>query len=507
MVAGETRSRGLRALSIAVAVLWAALLVTIPFTSHPWTASLVRWGTVSPLAALPLIGLTLLWLPIHFLRVRSIPKLSIPLLIFVLLAVMGSLLAFFLPLYPAFGQTVPGRELRSLLTLGAGVAFYLVASTWPDSENRLQFSLRWLYVGAGLLLIYSTFQILTLPSADHPVPESLIRLHRLFTVRDPFRARVTGFAYEPSWLGNQLVILYIPIFLGCLITGYSAFARKGRWASIELVLLLWSLVVLFFTFARLAWISMALLALVLLIVGSSRVSEALARRFGRGSLKRSPSRLTSAVAGSVALAVLLGALVVVASLLDERIAGLFEVNLTGSFSGRHPWPYQLANELKYAERLMYWVSGLRVFSMYPVLGVGLGNVGFLMASTVPAYGYYLPEIIRTIHLGRFGFPNAKSLWVRLLAETGIVGFAVFVSWLIVLAVAAARVVRNSKGVLRAVGLAALFALLAQITEGFSMDTFGLPHFWIILGLLTAAHSVRSKMIDSGPPVPTANSPS
>lgn len=438
---------------------------------------------MTPLAVLPLIGLSLLWLPLHLIRAGSIPKLSYPLLAFVIVAIVASLFALFLPIYPAFSQTMLSRELRSLLTLAAGVAFYLVASIWPNSPLRLKFSLRWLYVGAVLLLLYSSFQLATLPGIDNPVSEPLIRLHRFFTVRDPLRARVTGFAYEPSWLGNQLLILYIPLWLGSVLSGYSVYSRKRGLLSLEFAMLLWSLVVLFFSFARLAWLSFFLVVAVVLILGSGRIWERLGGRY-RGARRLLP-RLVTTAAGFVSMAVIAALLVLAASFLDKRISDSLSVDLSAIFSGQHPWLYRLANELKSAERLMYWVSGLRIFSLYPVLGVGLGNAGFLMSTTMPAFGYHLPEIIRAVHLGAFGFPNPKSLWVRLLAETGVVGFSFFVSWLGVLGLAAIRLVRNHKGMTRAVALAALLALLAQITEGFSVDTFGLPHLWIMLGLLTA----------------------
>ena len=492
----ESRPPHRSAIDTAIKVLWFALLVSIPFTSHPLTAELIRWSPVSPLAVLPLIGLALLWLPQYLSRTRSVPKLSIPLLAFVLVVIVASLVAQFLPIYPAFNQTVFGRELRSMLTLGAGVAVYLVASTWPGSSSRLKISLRWLYIGGILLLLYSSFQIATLPGIDDPVPEPLIRLHRFFTVRDPLRARITGFAYEPSWLGNQLVTLYIPLWLGAVISGYSAFSRRSGWISLEMLLALWALVILFFSFARLAWISLFLIVGVLLIAGSGRVAERVAERFGfnersRKDTQRVLPRIVILAIGTLGLLVVIAAVVFAASILDERVARILETDLSNVFSGRDPWPYLLANALRSGERLMYWTSGLRVFSTYPVIGVGLGNTGFLMTETMPAFGYRLPEIIQAVHLGEFGFPNPKSLWVRLLAETGIVGFTLFVTWLILLGVAAARLVRTHKGLARAIGLAALLALLAQITEGFSLDTFGLPHLWVMLGLLTAASQVYS----------------
>ena len=84
------------------------------------------------------------------------------------------------------------------------------------------------------------------------------------------------------------------------------------------------------------------------------------------------------------------------------------------------------------------------------------------------------------------FPNPKNLWVRLLAETGVAGFTAFGSWLGLLALSAWNVWKRGSGVRRVIGLAALFTLLAQVGEGFSLDSFALPQLWVMLGLMTAA---------------------
>ncbi len=139
---------------------------------------------------------------------------------------------------------------------------------------------------------------------------------------------------------------------------------------------------------------------------------------------------------------------------------------------------------------MYWASGFNVFSKYPFLGVGLGNAGFFFLDTVPAYGYRLTEIINIIN-GAPQFPNPKNLWVRLLAETGIVGFSIFISWLLLLALGAWAVMKRGKGLITIFGVGGLLAILAQILEGFSLDTFALPQLWIMLGMLTAAISSMS----------------
>jgi hypothetical protein len=68
----------------------------------------------------------------------------------------------------------------------------------------------------------------------------------------------------------------------------------------------------------------------------------------------------------------------------------------------------------------------------------------------------------------------------------LVGFSAFLIWLGVLAAGGIALAKRARGVDRVIGVAGLLTILAQVSEGFSLDTFALPQLWIILGLLTAA---------------------
>jgi O-antigen ligase len=185
--------------------------------------------------------------------------------------------------------------------------------------------------------------------------------------------------------------------------------------------------------------------------------------------------------------------------LDWRIGLIFQLDLKGALAeARFPVLYGLASRLAYAERVMYWAAASRVFDLHPLLGVGLGNSGQLFLSTVPAFGYYLPEIIQIANPGTPQFPNPKSLWLRLLAETGVVGFVLFAVWLVFVGVTSWRALRSERPLPGVVGLASGMALIALVIEGFSLDTFALPQLWILFGLLTS--------LDRLPGSPRASAP-
>jgi O-antigen ligase len=144
-----------------------------------------------------------------------------------------------------------------------------------------------------------------------------------------------------------------------------------------------------------------------------------------------------------------------------------------------------ANQLVFAERVVFWQAGYEVFNDHPILGVGLGNAGFYFPQKLSAFSWGLTEVRRAMY-ELTGLPNIKSLWIRLLAETGIVGFAFFVSWLYSLWTSARSLRSRKERQLTVVGLAGGFVIVGLLAEGFSVDTFALPYFWVSFGLVTAA---------------------
>jgi len=153
---------------------------------------------------------------------------------------------------------------------------------------------------------------------------------------------------------------------------------------------------------------------------------------------------------------------------------------------RHMGILGWANLIKIAERLVYWIIGFRTFQLHPWIGVGLGAIGYFFSSTVPSFGYRLPDVVHFMNYENF-IPNAKNIWSRILGETGIIGTALFVSWLYLQWKAAAELEKeNHSTFYQAFGLVGKLVVIAFIFEGFSMDTFGLPYYWIAFGLVVAA---------------------
>jgi len=469
-------------------ILMALLLSTIPITSSPWAAKLTARSTVSPLAMVPLGLLLIVWLLPALLGRGEVPSFIAPLFFFVAVAALSSALSLFYEIYPSLLHLPKERVVRGMITLIIGMGFYLVTTLFFDSEEELRKGLRWVYLGGVLTLLWASVQAYFVLRVGH-FPREFQEIHRIFSIHDLPRDRVSGLAYEPSWLGDQLVILYLPLWMASVLRRTSVFGRGQRWISVELGLLIWGGAVFFLTKSRVSMLSLFVVIGFLVLVTGWKWAGGI----GRWVLRKgqpSPSKI-KITQGLVWIAMLAFFLLAVfgtlwfASRLDWRLESLFKLDhLADAFGSDTPF-FSVAEQLAYAERVVYWDVGLRTFADYPVLGVGVGNVGLLFRKNTPAFGYRLVEMIRILTSVQ-KVPNAKSLWVRLLAETGGIGFLLFVTWLVILGIGAWRLGQRRKGVMGMLGIAASLALVAQIIEGFSLDTFALPHLWVMLGFVSAA---------------------
>ena len=475
--------------------LWIVLLVSIPVTTFPLLSKTSGSETpVAPLALIPLGALVLMWLVPYLVRGGRLPGAVNPLFAFAAVSVLSAGAAAFLPILPYKGQVLPARELRALATLAIGLAFYVTASVLPDSEERRRSSLRAVYLGAAVALAWASVQgWVVLSQADH-VPLVITRIHHLFSVRDPIVDRVSGLAYEPSWLGNQLMVLYIPLLAAGPLTRQSVFPLRRGWLSVEAAMLVWALVILALTKSRISQISfLALACLALIVLGWKALSSVQRRRGLTRAAGWGARRVALTAFNSILLAALVAGLLLAAGAaagrVDPRLWALASIDERVT-EIRHFYPndtvFALGDRLAFAERLVYWTSAFRTFSLYPLLGVGPGNAGFFFEQTLPEYGLRLTEIQALLRDPSFGFPNPKNLWAKLLSETGILGFLLFGVWFVSMGIGSAGLWRKGQGFERYLGLAGLITVLTQAVEGFSLDTFALPQLWLIFGLCTAA---------------------
>lgn len=482
-------------------VLWAAALIFLPVSSFPLLSSFYG-GLVAPLSLLPFLLLFLLvTLPLIFHR-GALPKETLPLIAFFLVAVISCAAAFFF-FIPGFkGKTVPGQEIRALLTLAVGLTFYLVTTSWVRSIERLQNSWKYITIGGILVVAWASLQSFYILRHAELYPSWMNQIQSWLSLRSPAYSprwgRVNGLTYEASWFAHQMVMIYLPIWIAATYQKTSAFKFRLFRISTENILLVFGLGVFVLSSPRIGLLSFLLMVLYLFVkVNLSIYRKMVAylthrqviRSDGSARLHMNWIKLLTSVLILAVYALVLSGIFYFFVQRDYRLATLVSnppttKELVGLLTLDQNTLLELSHRFLFLERMVYWLNGWNVFNHFPWLGVGLGNAGFFFPILAPAQGWATFEI-RNVLFYFTQLPNVKSFWFRLLAETGIIGFSAFITWIYVLFQSARYSFRSPNPTVKTLAFAGQLSLLAFIGEGFSIDSFAMPYLWVFAGLIAA----------------------
>ncbi len=470
------------------AALWALLVMGLPITSFRYIPGPLGLAQIKPFSMLPLAALlpVLLWL--HWREKRlALPVNIRPLLAFLFFAALGSAIAVLYAPEPLRGAEVDGRILRGWISLLVGLAFFLAAFWMNRSQKDVHFTLRWLYAGLAVTIVWSFIQALAIHT-ELVTTAWANSVQLAFSEHPLFPQRVSGLAYEPSWLADQMVGLYMPFLFAAVLLRSSL----TRWRWLEPVLLLLSLAVLLLTYSRGGLLIAGVCAgVVVLLAGRPALQRAWS--WYLAPFRRSPAH--RARAGSrrppAAIALRLGlALAAVAAL---AAAGSFLASYDYITSLWEPSENEERNLVEYVidisagPRLAYAAAGYHVFEAAPLTGVGLGASGLYLFPEFPDWSYTIPEIARQLSPDSNIIPNIKNLHVRLLAETGLPGFWFFVVFFVSFLALLRQMWVAKDGFYRFVAVAGLFAWVATLLRNFTQDSFTFPIMWVIFGLLAGVY--------------------
>lgn len=479
-------------------VIWISGVILLPFTSLPFLVQISGASTVAPPSSFLFAALFLLWWVPYVFQRGKVPVEGIPLLLFSLAAITSAAAAFFIFVPPYREANILRESAEALVTLFIGGSVFFISATWlSQDEKNLKLTLRFINWGGALILAWSFVQAIYAFDGRSDYPRWLMEIQKTFVARSVplFHSRVTGFTYEPSWLAHQLNLLYLPFWLSATLSGYSAHSRKLWRCSLENILLVAGIIILFLSFSRVGWLSFLLMGFFLALVFNLRLIKAVHKRV-LYRLRLKPliyavsKTALSVLLMSISVAVYAGiglGLVYTGAKIEPRLSRIIQENLLATRSF-----YEFTNKLQFAERATYWATGLEIFNDHPLLGVGPGNAGFYFPQKMPAFGWALTEVSDTFY--RFtSVPNTKSLWVRILAGTGLVGFSIFLAWYYLLW-QSGRLSQSSKDPLIAtLGLTGKLMLVGFLIEGFSVDSFALPYLWFTAGLLAGSASLCRRL--------------
>lgn len=187
---------------------------------------------------------------------------------------------------------------------------------------------------------------------------------------------------------------------------------------------------------------------------------------------RSRRALLLFVVLSVVLAgtLILGSLNILPAAISDRIADIPTFLGLDLFD---PRAVLLTNEnFALVDRMAHWFAAWSMFNAYPLLGVGIGNYGVVYAD------FGLPEW--PVSLG-----HAHNFYLNMLAETGLIGFSMYVVLIGSTLAAAWAAARRAAGVWRALALGILGSLLALAAHNFfdNLYVHGMNiQFGLLLGM-------------------------
>ena len=455
-------------LNSVVKFLWATALVTLPVTSFRWFPFLGDSTLVRPLALYPL-GLLLPLLLIQAIRrQRPFPWAGSAILLglFAVAVLAATSFGVLIDPIPLRGQTYLGRAIRALLTLVIGLIFFVAAVWMNRDEDEVKFTLRWMLAGFGVELAWSALQAVTFYTGLLN-KEMVTHWQLAFSMRELVRTnRISGLAYEPAWLAGQIVTMYLPILFAALLTR----TRLTRFRWMEPALLGLSVLLLLATYSRGGiLIGLGVAGLVFLLAGREHLRAAWTWYFGgfrQGWLVRVGLivLLVGVLAGSFAF---LGRKNYFRRLWDTSADSLSEYLVDINAGGRSA----------------YATGAMAAYDEHPLFGVGFGASGFWIYDHLPDWTLTtVPEVAKQLSPESNLYPNPKNLYVRLLAETGLVGFVFF--FIFLLSSLADSLTLLPRGQFsRFLGIAGLFAWLAIALYNVTQDSLATPNLWMIPGIV------------------------
>jgi len=460
--------------------LWIAMVALLPITSMPLVARFTGGSMVAPPSMIFMGVLFVVWFIPYLIKKGKLPRQILPLLLFVIIAVVSACLAFFRNVPSYYTDSLPRSILEGILTLGIGVCFYLLTSGFAARPGLLERTIRVINWSGLVLLGYCALQfaIDTIYGEHQTI---LTAFHHFFSSGSLVFGRVSGFSLEPSWLAHQLNMLYLPVWLACTAQRYTAHRFRFWKISFENILLVGMVAALYLSHSRsglfaflimVAWLFLELNQKLVKFIHTKLSSSRKGRRIF-------PVAVITIAMVCIYIVLFIGTAYILTKT-DRRMATLFTFETT---LGNPLLRY--ADSLKFGERVTYWIGGWNIFNDFPLFGVGIGLAGLYLANYLPAFAWQLVEVRRLVYWYNMTL-NIKSLWFRLLAETGIIGFITFIVWGIINFFTSRTLRIQADRLARVIGLAGIFFLLAFVIEGFSVDSFALPYYWVMSGLIAAA---------------------
>ena len=485
-------------------ILWAGFLISLPVTNFRYFPDFLGGSGVQvrPLLAIPMALLLLLNLP--RLWNKKLPRIFLPLTIFLLLAIVSSSLPFVLGTSSHLSEvSYSSRLFRTAITVALGLAIYVTVSVTSMDREDLDFTLKWLYAGLAIALLWGSMQMIFVLKLIPGWYEFISPIQQQIAINVGTPNRIMGLTVEPSWFADQLSALWLPWVLPAVLLNRTVYKKRWGWLTVELFLLVWLIIELLFTLSR-AGITVATVVIIsgfLFFRMKQTVEDHKSELKGIwGKVVQYYFAIPKFIRLTVSTILLLGGI----------SAMIYYIGKDNKYINRM-WLYwtdyeamkdsigtrSLAGFFRYigfGPRFVYWETAFREFQAYPLFGVGLGNYTFHFEKSLPAIQVgYIPEILTRIVPDHIRVVTAKNYFARLLAETGLLGTGAYITFLITLASGGFYLWLSEDPELKFWGAGSILGLIAFLVDTFSYDSLAIPNPWVVFGLITCAVTVYTNL--------------
>ncbi|MBC7877137.1 MAG: O-antigen ligase family protein [Anaerolineales bacterium] len=461
-------------------ILWGLALLTVPVTSFRWFPFLGEGTLVRPLSLYPLALLLPLLLIQAFRRKTNlyVSGAFVALGVFILFVFTISSFGILIDPIPLRGQEYLGRAIRALATLLIGVIFFISAVWMNKDENDFRFSVKWVFAGLCLTILWSGLQAVTFYTGLLD-KEMVTHWQLAFSMRELVRTnRISGFAYEPAWLAGQLATIFIPFLFASILTKF----RLTRFKWLEPILLALSLLILLATYSR---------GGLLTVIAAAGLTFLF---FGHDMLRSTWIWFINGFRGrAMDMLFRIGMVVVVIGVFAGSFLFLSQKNFF-----RRLWETDAENLSEYiidinaGARGAYSAGAMAAYEEYPLTGVGLGASGFYIYQNLPDWSLTtVPEIAKQLNPENRLYPNPKNLYVRLLAETGLIGFFLFIAFQFYILSDTLSLYLRKESWARFAAIGGAFAWFAIAFYNVTQDSLTTPNIWLVSGIMVGLSATSS----------------
>jgi len=463
-------------------ILLGCLVFSFPFTTIAINVPALSYGILaadilSITLVLLLLGERIVGKQVH--KSVTMNRASWGLILFIVVVLGSMVMSAWVPVSEYGGEVRWVKSIKQFLKLLLIVAPYFVVLSRGGTMQLFEKYIRWLVISGFVVSLYAMYQIVgTRFHLDLP----LLSFGRNITMGEGARElivsfyglpRVHSFLSEPDNFGSYL-LMGLPLLIAARMKGVEL---SGRFFDVFSLLL--TFFVFVFTFSRSPYFGLLVSVLALLWVLRSYSVHSLWTNRG-------------IVVGLVLICFIAAT---IAPSADSGGRSWMEILV-----GRMLSAFDMRHDSSTWERWTMLGTSINMLRAFPVLGVGFGNFGFHYPLFEPDWGWTIFDVS-----GRFA--SAQSMFVRILAETGILGtltYFFFTFYTVKLAIRSATVLKKAKAKLVARRLLVFQAGLLAAFVGISVSLFlssaelGTHYYFFVAAMIVLGSKLSEDLVNNVP---------